>query len=53
MKEIRIDLRDPQQNDPAEGRRCAKLCFKLSQTMPYTEEYESLSPLEKVFSLKV
>lgn len=42
MKEIRIDLRDPQQNDPAEGRRCAKLCFKLSQTMPYTEEYESL-----------
>lgn len=42
MKEIRIDLRDPKQNDPAEGRRCAKLCFKLSQTMPYTEEYESL-----------
>lgn len=42
MKEIRIDLRDPQQNDPAEGRRCSKLCFKLSQTMPYTEEYESL-----------
>lgn len=42
MKEIRIDLRDPQQNDPAEGRRCAKLCFKLSQTMPYTEDYESL-----------
>lgn len=42
MKEIRIDLRDPQQNDPAEGRRCAKLCFKLCQTMPYTDEYESL-----------
>lgn len=42
MKEIRIDLRDPQQNDPAEGRRCAELCFKLSQAMPYTDEYESL-----------
>ena len=42
MEETRIDLRDPQQNNPAEGRRCAELCFKLSQTMPYTEEYESL-----------
>lgn len=42
MKEIRIDLRDPQQNDPAEGKRCAELCFRLSQTMPYTDEYESL-----------
>lgn len=40
--DTRIDLRDPQQNNPAEGRRCAELCFKLSQTMPYTEEYESL-----------
>ena len=42
MEETRIDLRDPQQNDPAEGKRCAELCFKLSQTMPYTDEYESL-----------
>ena len=42
MEETRIDLRDPQQNDPAEGVRCAKLCFKISQTMPYTDEYNRL-----------
>lgn len=42
MEEIRIDLRDPQQNDPAEGVRCAKLCFQISQTMPYTDEYNHL-----------
>lgn len=42
MEETRIDLRDPQQNDPAEGMRCAKLCFKISQTMPYTDEHNAL-----------
>lgn len=42
MEETRIDLRDPQQNDPAEGVRCARLCFKISQTMPYTDEYNNL-----------
>ena len=42
MEETRIDLRDPQQNEPAEGKRCAELCFKISQTMPYTDEYNAL-----------
>ena len=42
MEETRIDLRDPRQNNPAEVKRCAELCFKLSQTMPYTDEYDAL-----------
>lgn len=42
MEELRIDLRDPSQSDPEEGKRCAKLCFKISQTMPYTDEYNQL-----------
>ena len=42
MEETRIDLRDPQQNEPAEGVRCAQLCFKINQTMPYTDEYNHL-----------
>ena len=35
-------MRDPAQSDPAEGVRCAQLCFKINHTMPYTEEYDSL-----------
>lgn len=42
MTEKRIDLRDPAQADPAEGKRCAQLCFKISQTMPYTDAYDAL-----------
>ena len=42
MEETRIDLRDPAQSDPAEGARCAQLCFKISQTMPGTDEYNAL-----------
>lgn len=42
MEETRIDLRNPAQNDPAEGVRCAQLCFRISQTMPYTDEYNAL-----------
>lgn len=42
MEEIRIDLRDPAQSDPEEGMRCAQLCFRISQTMPYTAEYDAL-----------
>lgn len=42
MEEIRIDLRDPLQNDPAEGKRCFELCFKLTQTMPFSDEYDKL-----------
>lgn len=42
MEEVRIDLRDPRQNDPAEGKRCFELCFKLTQTMPFSDEYNSL-----------
>lgn len=42
MEETRIDLRDPLQNEPEEGVRCAQLCFKLNHTMPYTDEYNAL-----------
>ncbi len=42
MEEIRIDLRDPAQSDPAEGLRSAQLCFKINHTMPFTPEYDSL-----------
>lgn len=42
MKETRIDLRDPEQADPAESRRCTELCFKINHTMPGTEEYNRL-----------
>lgn len=42
MEEIRIDMRDPQQANPAEGIRSAQLCFKINHTMPYTPEYDVL-----------
>lgn len=42
IKEERMDLRDPAQSDPEEGKRCAQLCFKIGQTMPYTAEYDAL-----------
>lgn len=42
MEETRIDLRNPAQSDPAEGVRCAQLCFRISRTMPYTDEYNAL-----------
>ena len=42
MIETRIDLRDPAQSDPEEGKRCAQLCFKINHTMPYTAEYNDL-----------
>lgn len=35
-------MRDPAQSNPAEGVRCAQLCFKINHTMPYTEEYNRL-----------
>lgn len=42
MKEIRIDMRIPEQADPAEGMRCSQLCFKINHTMPNTAEYNGL-----------
>ena len=42
MEEIRIDLRNPAEADPAEGVRCAQLCYKINHTMPMTEEYDHL-----------
>ena len=42
MEEIRIDLRKPEEADPAESIRCAQLCFKINHTMPMTEEYNQL-----------
>ena len=42
MKELRIDMRKPEEANPAEGIRCAQLCFRINHTMPYTEEYDKL-----------
>ena len=42
MEEFRINMRKPEEADPAEGIRCARLCFKINHTMPYTEEYDAL-----------
>lgn len=42
MKEFRIDMRKPEEADPAEGERCTQLCFKINHTMPDTEEYDTL-----------
>ena len=41
-KELRIDMRRPEDADPAEGIRCAQLCFRINHTMPMTEEYNLL-----------
>lgn len=42
MEEFRIDMRKPEEANPAEGIRCAQLCFKINHTIPYTEEYNTL-----------
>ncbi len=42
MEETRIDLRNPEEANPAEGVRCAQLCYKINHTMPMTEEYDRL-----------
>lgn len=42
MEEFRIDMRKPEEADPAEGLRCAQLCFKINHTMPMTEDYDKL-----------
>lgn len=42
MEEFRIDMRKPEEADPAESIRCAQLCFKINHTMPYTPEYNAL-----------
>lgn len=42
MEEFRIDMRKPEEADPAEGQRCTQLCFKINHTMPGTEEYNAL-----------
>lgn len=42
MIEKRIDLRKPEENNPAEGKRCMELCYKINQTMPMSDEYQKL-----------
>ena len=42
MEEVKIDMRKPEEVTPAEGVRCAQLCFKINHTMPVTEEYNRL-----------
>lgn len=42
MEELRIDMRKPEESDPAESLRSMQLCFKINHTMPGTEEYEAL-----------
>lgn len=42
MEEMRIDMRKPEEADPAESLRCTQLCFKINHTMPGTDEYDTL-----------
>lgn len=42
MEEFRIDMRKPEEADPAEGQRCLQLCFKINHTMPGSDEYNDL-----------
>ena len=41
-KEVRVDMRIPNPKDHEENVRTAQVMFKLNQTMPYTEEYQTL-----------
>jgi hypothetical protein len=40
--EVRIDLRELDEERMAEGKRSAQLCFRINQTMPLTEECDAL-----------
>ena len=40
--EVRIDLREINEERMAEGKRSAQLCFRINQTMPLTEECDAL-----------
>ena len=42
MEEVRIDLRIPNPEREAEGKRSTQLCFKINHTMPMTEECNAL-----------
>lgn len=42
MEEIRIDLRIPNPEREAEGKRSTQLCFKINHTMPMTPECDEL-----------
>ena len=42
MEKFRIDMRKPEEADPAEGQRCLQLCFKKNQTMPSTDGHNAL-----------
>lgn len=42
MEEIRIDLNQASPEERAEGAKTAQLCFQLGQTMPYTQEYDTI-----------
>ena len=41
-REVRVDLRNTDPADRAEGQRCARLMFQLNHTMPFTEEYGAI-----------
>ena len=42
MEEIRIDLRKQTPEEVAQGVKEVQLCFKLNNTMPFTQEYDEL-----------
>lgn len=42
MEEVKIDLRIPNPERAAEGKRSTQLCFKINHTMPMTEECDAL-----------
>lgn len=47
MKEIRIDLRVPNDERHKEGQRTTKLLFQLHHTLPFSDEYHQL--LQELF----
>ena len=42
MKEVRIDLREKNEERSAEGKRSTQLCFRINHTMPGTPECKEL-----------
>lgn len=42
MEELRVDPRIPDPQSAKDGMRSAQLCFKINNTMPFTDEYNAL-----------
>ena len=42
MEETRVDTRVHDENSAQDGMRTGRLCFKLNNTMPFTQEYDAI-----------